>query len=115
MPLLVAILTAGAVAWRAAAEFRVKRHVEITDRFMRLVEVAEGKFSDLRESTRAERIAAVELVAAFGRRDKLFRRAAESFLESVGDSSEDEEVRYRAEQARNSLALRSRARIPGKR
>lgn len=109
IPSLVAL----AAVWKVSAEVRVKRHVEITDRFMQLIAVAHSRPTDGRDfAGLSEQIAAIELVAAFGRRDRLFGHAAGKCLRSIeswsGGGEHRDIVKRAAGDARQRLRRRHR-------
>lgn len=75
-------VSALAAAWKVSADLQVKRHVEMARQFMDLVAIAHARAGD-REVGISEQVAAVELIAAFGRGHKLFREPAFAMLTSI--------------------------------
>jgi hypothetical protein len=101
-----------ATVWKVASEVRVKRHVEITERFLDLLAIAHSRAANGRIVGASEQVAVMELIAAFGRRDRLFTAAASTYLSSVaawsGESAGHDEVRNAARRALGRLPKKYR-------
>lgn len=97
VPTIGVVLT----VWYSTRDLKVRRRLEGTDKFFRIVMTAHAR-DEVRESVGiAEQIAAIHLLADFGSTEKHLRNAAQAALREISlyTSSIDDETSRRASAA----------------